>query len=205
MNIMNAFPTPVGFFDVIDGANISNDVSSLNKGLTDFIYSIKHEDSPQRSMFGGYHTNEDLLSRDNHYIQQFHKLITSRLKEYYKKNFDAEMGPNTKMVSWGMIYGKNHHSVTHNHAGADLSSAYYCKVPSNLNGIEGNFVVGDPRPAAKYDRNYRKGSSLSILPKEGLGIIFPGWLEHHTIPHNSDEDRICITTNVFIDHGTFFK
>ena len=205
MNIMNSFPTPVGFFDVIDGANISNDVSSLNKGLTDFIYSIKHEDSPQRSMFGGYHTNEDLLKRDNQYILKFHKLITSRLKEYYKQNFDAEMGPNTKMVSWGMIYGKGHHSVTHNHAGADLSSAYYCKVPSNLNDLEGNLVINDPRPAAKFDKSYAKFSSLSLKIKEGSGDIFPGWLEHHTTPHNSDEDRICITTNVFIDHGTFFK
>lgn len=205
MNIMNAFPTPVGFFNVINGHGYGEDVSSLNEGLTNFIYSIKHEDSPQRSMIGGYHTNEDLLSRDNPFIQQFHKLITSRLKEYYKQNFDAEMGPNTKMVSWGMIYGKGHYSATHNHAGADLSSAYYCKVPSNLNDLEGSFVINDPRPAAKFDKNYTKFSSLPQTIKEGTGIIFPGWLEHHTIPHNSDEDRICITTNVFIDHGTFFK
>ena len=53
MNIMNTFPTPVGFFDIQDS-------SSLNKGLSDFIYSIKHEDSPHRSMIGGYHSNEDL-------------------------------------------------------------------------------------------------------------------------------------------------
>ena len=198
MNIMNVFPTPVGFFDIKDN-------TSLNKGLTEFLYSIRHEDSPNRSMFGGYHTNEDLLSRDNTFIKQFHKLITSHIKEYYSKNFSGEMGPNTKMVSWGMIYGKGHHSVMHNHAGADLSSAYYCKVPSNLNNLEGNFVMNDPRAAARYDKNYTNFSSFPIQPKEGTGIIFPGWLEHHTIPHNSDEDRICITTNVFIDHGTFFK
>jgi len=195
---MNVFSTPVGIFDIEDS-------SSLNKGLTDFIYSIKHENSPQRSMVGGYHTNEDLLSRNNTFIQQFHKLITSHIKEYYSKNFDGEMGPNTKMVSWGMIYGKGHYSVPHNHAGADLSSAYYCKVPSNLNSLEGSFVMSDPRPAAKFDKNYTKFSSLPIQPKEGTTIIFPGWLEHHTTPHNSNEDRICITTNVFIDHGTFFK
>lgn len=62
MNIMKAFPTPVGFFNIENG-------DTLNKGLTDFIYSIKHEDSPQRSMIGGYHTNEDLLSRNNSFIQ----------------------------------------------------------------------------------------------------------------------------------------
>lgn len=198
MNIMKAFPTPVGFF------NIENS-DTLNKGLTDFIYSIKHEDSPQRSMIGGYHTNEDLLSRNNSFIQEFHKIISFQIKEYYKKNFEGEMGPNTKMVSWGMIYGKGHHSVVHTHPNADISSAYYCKIPSNLSELEGSFVALDPRSAAKWDRNYKKGSSTIIQPKEGLGIIFPGWLDHYTIPHNSDEDRICMTTNVFIDHGTFFK
>ena len=78
MNIMNAFPTPVGFFDIQDS-------SSLNKGLSDFIYSIKNEDSPNRSMIGGYHSNEDLLSRDNKFIKSFHKIISYQIKEYYKK------------------------------------------------------------------------------------------------------------------------
>ena len=81
MNIMNAFPTPIGFFDIQDS-------SSLNKGLSDFIYSIKHEDSPNRSMIGGYHSNEDLLSRDNKFIKSFHKIISYQIKEYYRKSRD---------------------------------------------------------------------------------------------------------------------
>lgn len=195
MKTLSLFPTTVGIFQVQDS-------ESLNKELSNFIYSIKHEESPQRSMVGGYHTKEDLLTRNNSYIQSFHNIITSQVKEFYFNLTGKEAGPNTKMGSWAMIYGKGHHSRVHVHPLADFSSAYYCKVPK-LNEGEGDFIAQDPRPAAKWDRNYTKQSSFTYTPKEGQGIIFPGWLDHYVSPHSSDEDRICITTNVFIDHGTF--
>ena len=44
--IHSIFPTPIGIYEI-------NNYESLNKGLTDFLYSIKKEDNPQRSMVGG--------------------------------------------------------------------------------------------------------------------------------------------------------
>ena len=44
--IHSIFPTPIGIYEI-------NNYESLNKGLTDFLYSIKKEDNPQRSMFVG--------------------------------------------------------------------------------------------------------------------------------------------------------
>jgi len=196
MNINNLYPTPIGNF-------IIEKSGEMNKGLTDFIHSLRSEDSPSRSMIGGYHTNEDLLTRDNLYIKQFHEIISEQIFKYCSAIGITYIGPNTKLASWGMIYGSGNHTVSHTHAGADISSAYYCKVPKNLSKGEGEFVHSDPRPAARWDRNFQ-ATSTEVPCQEGTGIIFPGWLEHYVTPHTSNEDRICITTNVFIDHGTFF-
>ena len=197
MQMYNAFPTPVGFFDVENS-------KPINEGLTNFLYSIKEEDGPQRSMVGGYHSKDDLLSRNNTFIQQFHKIISEQIKEYHSKVSKVQMGPNTRMVSWCMIYPAGARSEPHLHSGADYSSAYYCKVPKLSNG-EGNFVGVDPRQVARWDNNFRGQCHMNVTAKEGQGIIFPGWLDHYVTPHKSDEDRICITTNIFIDQGTFTR
>ena len=155
-------------------------------------------------MVGGYHTKEDLLSRDNSFIKEFHKIISAKIKEYYSSITDKTIGDNTKMVSWGMIYGSGDYAKLHTHALADISSAYYCKVPDGLLE-DGALTHIDPRPSARWDINFTDNSVQSFSAKEGSGIIFPAWLEHYVTPHYSKSNRICISTNVFIDHGTFFK
>ena len=195
--IHSIFSTPIGIYEI-------NNYESLNKGLTDFLYSIKKEDNPQRSMVGGYHTKENLLFYDNTYIKEFHKIMSKKFKEYFYYISKKEVGENSKMASWGMIYNLGNYAKTHNHPLADMSASYYCKMPKELND-NGSIVFNDPRPTAKWDRNFSNNSTKSFKAKEGTLIIFPGWLEHHVTPHNSNEDRICISTNFFVDHGTFFK
>ncbi len=192
MNVHNTFPTPIGIFKI-------DNSDKLNKGLSDYILSLKREDNPQRSMVGGYHTKEDLLNHNNNFIHEFRRIIVDNAQEYYGKKF----GINSKMVAWAMIYEPNNYSKPHTHPLADISTAYYCKVPQNIKG--GEFSIIDPRPAAKNDVRFADDSVVTITPEEGTGIIFPGWLDHYVEPHKSNELRICITTNIFIDHGTFFK
>ena len=78
MEIVNAFPTEVGIFEF-------EDCEYLNQGLVEFLYDIRDkEKSLGRSMTGynGYHTPDDLLKRDNHFIKEFYKKITEVLFEY---------------------------------------------------------------------------------------------------------------------------
>lgn len=201
MNIINAFPTPIGTFEIKNS-------ESLNKGLCEFLYEIREEEigtNPQRSMNGpnGYHTKEDIMSRDNYFIKEFHKTISSVLIDYYPHITRNQIGPNTRIVSWGMIYGPGAYSRIHTHPGVDVSISYYCKVPDDMKGDEGTFEYIDPRHAARWDRNFEGWGPGRIDPKEGSGSIFPSWLDHYVNPHYCEGDRICIATNVFIDKGTY--
>ena len=92
MQILNTFPTKVGLFSVENN-------TELNKGLSDFVYSIRNEESPQRSMVGGYHTKEDLLTRNNPFIKSFYSIIVNQISEYFKNFSTKPVGQNTKLVS----------------------------------------------------------------------------------------------------------
>ena len=199
MKIIDAYPTPIGSFEF-------ENYEYLNQGLVELMYDIRDkEKSLERSMTGynGYHTPDDLLKRDNPFIKEFHKKISEVVLDYIPRVTTNTLGEHTKMSSWSMIYGTGSYSRYHVHPGADLSSVYYCKVPSDLKNGEGVLEYHDPRSAGSYDRNLM--TEITAKPIEGSGSIFPGWLAHSTTPHSSKEDRICIATNIFIDHGTFFK
>jgi len=198
MEIDKLYCTPIGRFKI-------DNYEKMNLGLLELVYSMRNLDAKnidQYSMAGptGYHTSLDLLKHDNKYISQFKKHLASQVAEYYvnltgKNLYDDR---NAYFTSWGMIYGAGDYSKIHTHPKADLAVAYYIKVPKHNNSIEGSFSHIDPRPAARWDNNFMGAIEPSINPNEGEGIIFPGWLEHYVNPHQSDEDRVCIATNVFI-------
>ncbi len=201
MKILNAFSTPISEYHLEDCAD-------LNKALTSLVYQLREVDSitnsSQYSMGGvkGYHTQGNLLDSADPVILKFKQELVIQIAEYYKINTGKELGSNTKLFSWGIIYGEGAYSKTHNHPNVDIAINYYCKIPKDIGVGEGVLTCLDPRPAARWDDAY-SDNEQHIKPKEGGGVIFPGWLDHSVSSHHSEEDRICIATNVFLDKGTF--
>jgi uncharacterized protein (TIGR02466 family) len=206
MKIENIYPTPIGEYEF-------ENFKELNEGLVNFIYEMRNSDTNntnQYSMAGphGYHTNFELIESDNKFVREFHKKITEQIIKYYSHIMEGHvMGDNTRLVSWGMIYGPGDYSKVHTHPKADISTTYYVKVPNNMlddqtdsNTIPGSFYHLDPRPACRWDINFADNTEMPTTAKEGTGYIFPGWLEHYVTPHYVKGDRICISTNIFADH-----
>jgi uncharacterized protein (TIGR02466 family) len=81
----------------------------------------------------------------------------------------------------------------HIHEESWISGAYYCKVPKIIENTEthqGYFEYGCiPDDINNKIINKTKGY---IKPEEGTLVIFPSYLYHQTIPHDSNEDRISI-------------
>ncbi len=193
LSTQQSYPTPIGTFELEDS-------DDMNNGLVELLYDIKKtEKSLGRSMSGdhGWHSPEDLLTRDNTSIKEFHKRISEVIFEYYWKKFEGAM-----LTSWGMIYGPGAYSRDHVHPGCDLAMTYYCKVPKGLIDDEGLLCINDPRPQARWDRCFDHTAGI-IDPREGVGAIFPAWVDHYVNPHFRDGDRICISTNVKLEHGRY--
>ena len=99
---------------------------------------------------------------------------------------------------WSIINPSNAYNSRHNHPNNLLSSAYYAKVPKNSGTI--NFY--DPRPAAAYLNarprkiNLINGETYTIVPKEGLLVLFPSYLQHDVEPNLSNEERVILSFNL---------
>ena len=109
---------------------------------------------------------------------------------------------NITLHTWANINKKGNYNRRHVHMSSSifLCGVYYVKVPDN----SGNIRFFDPRGplmTSMKDHNYFFGGHEHhfIIPKEGLLLFFPSWLEHDVEPNASDEDRISIAFNVVVD------
>ena len=81
---------------------------------------------------------------------------------------------------WGASYGKGDWTKVHNHGASAFGWCYYVRMPKGASPI--CFPEAD----------------LTIHPKEGEVIIFPGIVEHSVPPSDIEEKRIMIASNVGI-------
>jgi len=79
---------------------------------------------------------------------------------------------------WGAVYGKGDWTQEHNHAGSVYGWCYYIRMPKGTSPLV--FPEAD----------------LSIHPKEGELIVFPGIVKHSVPPCECEEKRIMIASNV---------
>jgi len=81
---------------------------------------------------------------------------------------------------WGATYGKGDWTKVHNHGASAFGWCYYVRMPKGASPI------------------IFREANLTIHPKEGELIIFPGIVEHSVPPSDCEEKRIMIASNVGI-------
>ncbi len=110
---------------------------------------------------------------------------------------------NLRLTAWAVVMGDRGHQVSHNHPRAWASGVYYVEVPDLVetsgDAREGWLEFG--RPAEKIPISY-KPETTAVKPEEGLMVLFPGFMYHHTIPYRGDARRISLAFDaVPIDKG----
>lgn len=191
------FSTPITLFE----SGWSDDD---NKKLAQLLLNIekreKKDDDFQYSMSGknGYHTKNDLLTRDDVILKKFKNMIVEKLNEHSLMVVGQELPDDTQIECWGMIYRDGDYSATHQHPLADLSGVYYLKVPE-LKKNEGEIVLLDPRPNGRFANFGGWDNEIVVPPVVGNGVLFPSWLEHYVRPHyDKNSERIAIAFNIFL-------
>jgi uncharacterized protein (TIGR02466 family) len=191
-------PTPLTFFKT----NFSNEEI---QELIDIILRTEKEEKKdnieQKSMqgTGGYHTRYNLLTKNDPIILKLKDTFFNLFEAHSNMVTRMSLTKNVTMEAWGMIYRNGSYSVCHQHPGADLSSAFYLKVPKKLPQNEGNIVFLDPRPSGRFANFSGDEGEIEVPPTVGTGAIFPSWLEHYVKPHFQDEERIAIAFNLYLN------
>ena len=147
-------------------------------------------------------TKTSFLLKDDK-LSRIKSFLDERMNSYIENIVEI----NDKFImtqSWSTTTKKseNHHS--HNHPNAIFSLVFYV----SSQGVEsGNLVFNlDNRLREKYDfsfnvKNYNTFNSSTWEYEVNTGdlIIFPAWIYHETRENTSNEDRVIIGANYFVE------
>lgn len=121
--------------------------------------------------------------------EQF-QIICGVALELALKNAPAKMQPFFKPCiteCWGALYKKGDFTRPHDHWPAIWSFSYYVSVSNACSPI------------------VFPGAKLSIKPKNGLMVMFPGWIEHAVPRQKCDFERVMIAGNISQDLDLYDK
>ena len=182
MNVLYFFPSCVW----ID--QVKFDQKELIKSVEHFS---KNNKSIDVSNVGGY-------QYDNFKDQKLSAQIISRIPRVEKNKFT-----NPTIHMWSNVNSKGNSNIRHTHFDSRilLSGVFYVKVPPN----SGNIRFYDPRGISIHNppdnRYYFNGSEYHyITPEDGMLLFFPSWFEHSVEENKSDEERMSIGFNIFVEH-----
>lgn len=184
MHIETLFSTPVW----IEHLNLDN------KRLAEKVYNIEsNHKSAEVSNRGGYQSPIEL--EDEELIQG--------IKAHTPTRKDKPIGvDDIGLFNWININRKGHYNSRHTHVDSNifLSGVYYIKVPED----SGRIRLYDPRGVlfqSMTDHVYfNDGHEFNYINiEDGMIIYFPSWLEHDVEASDTNEDRISVAFNLFVD------
>jgi uncharacterized protein (TIGR02466 family) len=102
--------------------------------------------------------------------------------------------------AWANVSGPGAFNMPHVHGGTYWAAVYYVRVGE---GDGGQLVLHDPRmpglrmhaPGIRFS-NMGPDVRAEIRPKEGLLVMFPGWLSHSVEPWLGSGERISVAMNI---------
>ena len=147
------------------------------------------------------------IKRSNKKGEQYDNYINTSLSEAIIKTFprvDTKKLKDPSVYMWVNINPKGASNTRHTHITYTrsllLSGVYYVKVPEN----SGRIRFYDPRNISMLnppDYEYYHDSVLYnfVQPQEDMILFFPSWFEHDVEVNQSNEERVSIGFNIFVE------
>ena len=151
-------------------------------------------------LINGYQTSGNLFDIKNDFTNEIEKAIRFEI-EKYRINFKiSEEGLIKKWPAEYSLYGwiismkSGGELKPHIHSQGWLSGSIYINIPPKSKASSGNLVVsvGEEKDAIDTRKNLKK--IINVVT--GSMVLFPASLTHHTIPFESEEERIVLSFDV---------
>ena len=182
----------------------------MRSGVCDFLLNLESRQAnrntggAQKSNVAGWRSGDDLLNCNNECLSQLASEV-SRSVSFLMQDAAEEEGRSCAnyeihMYAWANINRRGAYNVVHTHPNHQWAAVYFAKAGKSDVGkpLSGQLEFSDPRPGAGLIpvENFGFGNRFRIEPKDGLLVMFPGWLPHFVHPYEGDEERISVAFNV---------
>jgi len=194
--ILPVYPTPVYVCDKVD--NFNSIQRDLTKKYNEMEWFSKEEDWG----FTHYLSKPGFLGNIVPSVKSLENTIHHHVREYITKTGFRESpyyfdGIKYRIVnSWFAKFEKNCYAHIHNHGHADISGAYYFKMPKDA----AEFFITSPVP--QFDASllfHHLGYRNHFSPTDGTLIMMPGFLNHGVKTSRTEEVRCSVAFNIVFE------
>lgn len=176
-------------------------LTEFNNRLVDSV--VGHESLSERkfTLMPSGRTTENLLPNSNEVVCGLENMIRRAVRVYMRIQralpphaFLPSRIPSTMWLTiWGNVLESNEQLGSHYHPNSWLSGVYYAQVPEEIPVKEerssGAIEFGRPNT----DLNCTSAPEvMTIVPEEGMMLLFPSYIFHGTIPFQAPKQRISL-------------
>jgi uncharacterized protein (TIGR02466 family) len=154
----------------------------------------------QSLLVNGYQTHGNLFDIQNDSTNEIQTAIRFEIEKYRNKFKDSEEGLIKKWPTEYSLYGwlismkSGGELKPHIHSQGWLSGSIYINIPLKSEANSGNLVVSMADDIDAADARINKKNIVNVVT--GSLVLFPASLSHHTIPFESQEERIVLAFDV---------
>ena len=140
-------------------------------GLREKIAEWLKDEKPDRDVF----SVEGRTHEHKYVIQSSVRMLIEEIFQNYHQ-YDSKR---YELTMWHRDMRDGDWCSIHSHARAYASMVFFLEAPEE----GGELVFVDPRPQVRIG-DYTKGADAfkEIVPEEGVGYVFPGFLDHYVKP-----------------------
>ena len=185
---------------LIDLKSRCNFEETFIRNAKSILSEDKRSNRRQTLLSNGYQTSGNLFDLESKLTDQIQKTIRSEI-ERYRINFESsEEGfirkwPNEyRLYGWLISMKSGGELQPHIHENGWLSGSIYINVPANLKNDSGKLVVALGKDSDTTNSCQNPKKIIDVVT--GSMALFPASLMHHTIPFESEEERIVLAFDV---------
>jgi Tfp pilus assembly protein PilF len=93
---------------------------------------------------------------------------------------------------WSVRLGSSGFHINHVHPEGWLASAFYVRIPKDLQDLEGTLKFGEPGPPTAPPLR----EEHVVKPEPGMLVLFPAYMWHGTVPFSSREKRLTCAFDI---------
>ncbi len=194
---MRLFYTPVWQTNVADD---EADWSTLRAAMLERIRELESAgQGVQRTNFGGWQSDDDLYKhREFNWLTQRIMALANQVAPQFSAKASFDDG-----ILWANVNRRGDFNAMHTHPDAILSGCIYLKVDSADQGAIQFLDAREGSPTSHWRCYTRLNDStplteqaVTVTPREGDILFFPGWLRHWVTPNLTDQERVSVAFNI---------
>ena len=191
-NIKPFWATPIAEYMNVELAQelkeyiLKQDAQGIESGVAEFI---KH--NLTESKFDFFHSDEPVIHET---IKWICECMKATLNTIHASDQNYKIGFNE---TWYHITQTNGMHDTHKHPNCSWCGVFYLDPGDGEDGWT-SFVTPIDSTYLDLGNSFLNDTSLNIMPKEGLLILFPSYLPHGQRLYTGKKDRIVVAFNMTV-------